>query len=101
MAKLQMVRNIAIDMHKQRRANEYIDEVGIVEEDKTIGYTDDGRPLMEDQENTLNVAYDRLTRTMTRSMKELNLLDSPDSQQAEAQANIAKELSEMRKGSDE
>jgi len=29
-------------------------------------------------------------------MKELNLLDSPDAKQAEAQANIAKELSEMR-----
>lgn len=99
MAKLQMVRNIAIDMHKQRRANEYIDEVGIVEEDKTIGYTDDGRPLMEDQENTLNVAYDRLTRTMTRSMKELGLLEDPDSQQAEAQTNIAQELSEMRNSS--
>jgi len=96
MAKLQMVRNIAIDMHKQERANDYIDEVGVVHKDKTVGYSDGGRPIKEDQENPLNVAYDRLTRTMTRQMKELGLLDDPDSQQAQAQSNIAKELSELR-----
>jgi len=96
MAKLQMVRNIAIDMHKQRRANQYIDEVGVVNKDKTVGYTDDGRPIKEDQENVLNVAYDRLNRTQTRQMKELGLLEDPDSQQAEAQTNIANELSNLR-----
>jgi hypothetical protein len=100
MAKLQMVRNIAIDMHKQQRANDYIDEVGVVNEDKTVGYTDDGRPIKEDVENVLNVAYDRLNRTMTRQMKELGILDDPDSQQAEANQNIAKELSNLRSEQD-
>jgi hypothetical protein len=101
MAKLQMVRNIAIDMHKQQRANDYIDEVGVVNKDKTVGYTDDGRPIKEDVENVLNVAYDRLNRTMTRQMKELGILDDPDSQNAEAQQNIANELSEIRKQRDD
>lgn len=96
MAKLQMVRNIAIDMHKQQRANDYIDEVGVVNKDKTTGYTEDGRPIKEDVENVLNVAYDRLNRTMTRQMKELGILDDPDSQQAEANQNIANELSAIR-----
>lgn len=96
MAKLQMVRNIAIDMHKQQRANDYIDDVGVVHKDKTVGYTDDGKPIKEDQENPLNVAYDRLNRTMTRQIKELGLLDDPESQQAEAQTNIANELSNLR-----
>ena len=96
MAKLQMVRNIAIDMHKQQRANDYIDEVGVVNKDKTTGYTEDGRPIKEDVENVLNVAYDRLNRTQTRQMKELGLLDDPDSQQAEANQNIANELSAIR-----
>lgn len=100
MAKLQMVRNIAIDMHKQKRANDYIDEVGIVEKDKTVGYTDDGKPIKEDQENVLNVAYDRLNRTQTRQMKELGLLDDPESQQAEANNNIANELSNLRSDRD-
>ena len=101
MAKLQMVRNIAIDMHKQQRANDYIDEVGVVHKDKTVGYTDDGRPIKEDQENVLNVAYDRLNRTMTRQMKELGILDDPESQQADAQKNIANELSALRKERDD
>ena len=95
-AKYQMVRNIAIDMHKLRRANDYIDEKGVVHRDKTVGYTDDGRPIKQDEENVLNIAYDRLDRTMTRKMKELGLLDDPDSQQAEASQNIATELSRLR-----
>lgn len=96
-AKLQMVRNLAIDMHKLQRANDYIDEKGVVHKDKTVGYTDDGQPIKMDEENVLNVAYDRLNRTMTRQLKELGILDDPDSQQAEAQANIANELAALRK----
>lgn len=99
-AKLQMVRNIAIDMHKLQRANDYIDEKGLVDRDKTVGYTDDGKPIKVDEENVLNVSYDRLNRTMTRQLKELGILDDPDSQQAEANANIAKELAELRKQRD-
>lgn len=99
-AKLQMVRNIAIDMHKLQRANDYIDEKGVVHKDKTVGYTDDGQPIKMDEENVLNVAYDRLNRTMTRQLKELGILDDPDSKQAEAQANIASELAELRKQRD-
>lgn len=95
-AKSQMVRNIAIDMHKLRRANDYIDEVGVVHKDKVVGYTDDGKPMMEDQENALNIAYDRLNRTLTKQLKELGILDDPDSQQAEAQKSIANELSKLR-----
>jgi hypothetical protein len=96
MAKLQMVRNIAIDMHKQQRANDYIDEVGVVNKDKTVGYTDDGRPIKEDVENALNVAYDRLNRTMTRQMEKLGILEDPESQKAESQENLANELSKLR-----
>ena len=99
-AKMQMVRNLAIDMHKLQRANDYIDEKGVVHKDKTVGYTDDGRPIKQDEENVLNVAYDRLNRTMTRQLKELGILDDPDSQQAEAQQNIANELSELRSARD-
>jgi len=99
-AKLQMVRNIAIDMHKTKRANDYIDEVGVVHKDKTVGYTDDGRPIKEDQENAINIAYDRLNRTLTRQMKELGILDDPESQNADAKQNIADELAALRKARD-
>jgi len=100
-AKLQMVRNIAIDMHKSKRANDYIDDIGVVHKDKTVGYTDDGRPIKEDQENALNIAYDRLNRTLTRQMKELGILDSPDKQNAEAKQNLADELAALRAAREE
>lgn len=102
-AKYQMVRNIAIDMHKLRRANDYIDEKGVVHRDKTVGYTDDGQPIKMDEENVLNIAYDRLNRTLTRQLKELGILDDPDSKKAEATESIATELSRLRRerGTDE
>lgn len=99
-AKVQMVRNIAIDMHKLQRANDYIDEVGVVHKDKTVGYTDDGKPMKQDEENVLNIAYDRLNRTMTRQIKELGILEDPESQKADAQNNIANELSALRQARD-
>lgn len=99
-AKLQMVRNIAIDFHKEKRANEYIDEIGVVHKDKTVGYTEDGRPMKEDVENPLNIAYDRLSRNKVRQMEKLGILDDPESQKAEAQQNIANELSALRDSRD-
>lgn len=95
-AKMQMLRNIAIDMHKMQDANTFIDQAGLVQENQTVSYSQDGKPIKEDRENPINVTYDRLNRTLTRQLKELGLLDDPDSQQADASNNIANELSELR-----
>lgn len=100
-AKMQMIRNIAIDMHKLQNANSFIDSAGLVSKDKTVGYGPDGKPIKEDKENPINITYDRLNRTMTRQLKELSILDSPDSQQAEADQNIANELAAMRSARDD
>ena len=100
-AKMQMLRNIAIDMHKLQNANDFIDKAGLVEEDKVVGYSQDGKPIKEDQENPINVTYDRLNRTMTRQLKELGLLSDPDSQQAEADQNLASELAALREARDD
>jgi hypothetical protein len=100
-AKMQMVRNIAIDMHKMQDANTFIDQTGLARTDKTVAYGPDGSPIKEDKENPINVTYDRLNRTMTRQLKELGILDDPESQQAEASQNIANELSELRSARDE
>lgn len=99
-AKMQMLRNIAIDMHKLQNANEFIDQAGLVQTDQTVGYSPDGKPIKEDKENPVNVTYDRLNRTMTRQLKELGILDDPESQKAEAQEGIAKELSALRRARD-
>lgn len=94
--KLQMVRNVAIDMHKLKNANDYIDEKGVVHKDKTVGYTDDGQPIMMDEENVLNIAYDRLDRATTRKLEKLGVMDDPESKKADAQKNLANELSKLR-----
>lgn len=95
--KLEMVRQVAIDMHKMKNANDYIDEIGVVHRDKTVGYTDDGRPLKQDEENAVNIAYDRLSRDVTRKLEKLGVLNDPESKKAEEMGNIASELSELRK----
>jgi len=100
-AKVQMLRNVAIDMHKLKNANDFIDQEGLIQTDKTVGYADNGKPIKDDEENPVNVAYDRLNRTMTRQLKELGILDDPDSQQAEAQESIANELSALRDAREE
>lgn len=100
--KFQMLREIAIDMHKKRHANNYIAEAGIIEEN--LQRDEDGKPIRdsdgelvtETDENPVNVAYDRLDRTMTRKMKELGILDDPESANAEASASIAEQLAKMR-----
>ncbi len=99
-AKMQMLRNVAIDMHKMKNANEYIDEVGVVHRDKTVGYTDDGKPIKVDEENAINIAYDRLQKSTLRTLKRLGVLQDPESQKADAQKNIANELSKIRKERD-
>jgi len=100
--KFQMVREIAIDMHKKRHANDYIAEEGIIQENMVRD--EDGNPVTdkngelvtEAEENPVNMAYDRLDRTMTRKMKELGILDDPDSAQAEADKSIAEQLAALR-----
>lgn len=95
-AKMTMLRNVAIDMHKLKNANDFVDQAGLVQTDQTVGYSNDGKPIKEDKENPVNITYDRLNRTMTRQLKELGILDDPESQKADAQENIANELSALR-----
>lgn len=99
--KFQMLRNIAIDMHKVRRANDYIAEEGIVQENMVRD--EEGNPIMkngeyitETDENPVNLAYDRLNRTMVKQLKELGLLDDPESQKAQAGRSISEQLATLR-----
>lgn len=103
--KFKMVREIAIDMHKKRRGNDYIAEEGIVQEN--VVTDENGDPLMRDgelvtetDENPVNLAYDRLDRTTTRKLKELGFLDDPESKKAEAGKTLAEQLAEMRQEMD-
>lgn len=99
--KFQMLREIGIDMHKARTANNYIGEEGVVQDN--VVRDDEGNPIMRDgelvtetEENPVNLSYDRLKRTYTKQLKELGLLDDPESQKAEAGKSISEQLSGLR-----
>lgn len=100
--KFQMLRNVAIDMHKLRQANDYTSQKGLVQEN--IVRDEEGNPMMDENgelltetdENPINLTYDRLNRTMTKQLKELGLLDDPESQKAQAGHSISEQLSELR-----
>lgn len=100
--KFQMVREVAIDIHKARASNDYIGEEGVVVEN--IERDDDGNPIYRDgelltkaEENPVNLAYDRLKRTYTKQLKELGIMgDSPEAKQAKADKSIASQLATMR-----
>jgi len=79
---VELLRKTAIDEHKRRRANAYIDREGVVTE-TVAGVDDDGNPILEKTENPANLPYSRLARDTVRTLKELNVLDSPDAQMAE------------------
>ena len=96
--KFQRLRNVAIDMHKIRNANSYIADEGI-QKDQVVGTDEDGNAIMKTDEHKLNVAIDRLERTTTKELKELGVLDDPDSKKAESQSSIAKELSKLNNDS--
>lgn len=70
---------VAIDLHKRRRANAQLSTEGLT---TTVGYSEGGQPIQG--EHYLHITYDRLGRETTRTLKELGVLDDPDSQQASA-----------------
>lgn len=96
---LELLRKTAIDEHQRRQANEYIAREGVVTEN-VVGYDDDGNPVVKKEENPANLPYSRMAKDTIRTLKELNVLESPDSRLAEnvgswgeAARNVAKERS--------
>lgn len=90
-AKVNRLFKIAVDEHKLWRANDYYDEEDLVVEDFERG--EDGEVHKTREEHPVNLAYDRLSRTTVKELKELGALSDPDSQQAEATKSLAKQLS--------
>lgn len=70
--KVEMLRQIAIDFHKRRSANDYIREKGLTQ--KKTAVAGEAGVIKEDEENVLNIAIDRLGRTNCRMLKDLGVL---------------------------
>lgn len=90
-AKVDQVVEVAIDQTRLRRSNEAID--GFLEE-QVVGQRDDGSPIMRVEEHPGHLPRDRIKRTNLRVLKDLGILDDPDSAQAVATMSIAEVLND-------
>lgn len=89
--KAEMLWDVCVDIHKKRRLNDYIEAKGVVQE-KFVGAGESG-PYYEDDENVVHLTYDRLSRSTIKVLKELGVLDDPQSKQAEAHRSFVDILS--------
>ena len=95
-AKVSEIYRIAIDQHRLWGAHEKASE-GMTTE-QIVGVDDGGDPIEVEEENPVNLAYDRLDRTTFRKLKDLGALDDPDSQQAEAVESLADKFANIDGG---
>lgn len=86
----------AIKEEQLKQGDEYIEENGaIIQEKKVAG---DGTFVTVDKENPAFKYQSRIHRTTLRMLKDMNILDSPEAEQAEADADKAKAWREALKG---
>jgi hypothetical protein len=85
------------DQLKQVAVQEYIiwKATGFQLNGGVVRRTDDGIA-----ESPVNLPLDRMQRTVTRRLKELGVLEDPDSQQAKAEAGKAAALRELMEAAD-
>jgi hypothetical protein len=90
-AKVDQLCEVAIDQARLREANEYLDEFLT---EQVVGVDEEGSPIVTVEENPAHMPRDRIKRTNARILKELGILDDPDSAQANATATLAEVLDE-------
>jgi hypothetical protein len=90
---LEKVREVAIDLHQRRRADEYIAKKGLTQE-KDIGFHEDHGMITQEEENTLMITKDRLSRESRMTMKDLGILDDDGGEVEEAAKSVIESLSE-------
>jgi hypothetical protein len=74
------VHELAIDAYKRHRANLYILDEGLTQE-QVVGVDESGRPISREDENVVHQAYSRFTRDLRTELKDLGIMggaaDSP------------------------
>lgn len=89
---LEKCRQVAIDLHQRRRADEYVANKGMTQE-QTVGFHEEYGEMTETQENTLFVTKDRLSRESRMTMKDLGILDKEKSETEEKAESLIESLS--------
>jgi len=85
-AKVDKLTEVAIDQARLRHSNEWLDEFLT---EQTVTVTENGKEIIRLDENPAHKPRDRIKRTNVRVLKELGILDDPDSQQADATKTLA------------
>lgn len=70
-------------------------------EDAVVGVSEDGEPIVKTDEHHLTTTASTHNQTVRMNLKDLGLLDDPDSQQADAVGSLASLLSDATEGLDE
>jgi hypothetical protein len=84
---------IAVDQIRLWEAQDEFDK-GLIYEQMADYDIEDGK-IYADQENPANLPYDRLDRTTFGKLKDLGVLDDPESQQAEATESLAQKFADI------
>jgi len=85
-AKVDQLCEVAIDQVRLRHSNEWLDDFLT---EQTVSVTEDGREITRLEENPAHMPRDRIKRTNAKILKDLGILDDPDSQQASATETLA------------
>jgi len=85
-AKIDQLCEIAIDQVRLRHSNEWLDEFLT---EQTVSVSENGREITRLEENPAHMPRDRIKRTNAKILKDLGIMDDPDSAQASATATLA------------
>jgi len=90
-AKVDMLTEVAIDQVRLRESNEHLDEFLT---EQVVDTTPEGVPIKRVEEHPGHMPRARIKRDNIRILKELGILDDPDSKQADAVDSLVTALSE-------
>jgi len=85
--KVDLLTELCIDQVRLREANEWLRDEFLKEE--TVTVTDDGRPIKKLVENPAHMPRSRIKRDNIRGLKELGILDDPESEKADTLQDFA------------
>ncbi len=92
MAAVEKLRQVAIDLHQRRRADEYIAKKGLTQE-KDVGFHEEHGMITQEEENTVMITKDRLSRESRMTIKDMGCLDDTRDQSSEKAKSLVEQLS--------
>lgn len=79
---MEKLRQVAIDLHKRRRADEYIMNKGMTQS-QPVGYHEEYGEIEQEEENVLHITADRLSRESRMTLKDLGVIGNKQKEKNE------------------